>query len=157
MYSSQAKSQQGAHFSGPCGGYRSAHRANKRAKFEAWMQGKANKHHRFMKSATAPSVNIKEQDDQFEIQVFAPGDEKDAFEVSISENILTISGKANPEDQDQRWRRQEHAVQDFERKFELNEKIDPEGISAQYINGVLLVSMKKKPGHERVQQSIMVE
>ena len=158
MYNSQSSPQRGGSFSSSCGGHRAARRAAKRAKFEAWMQAKANRHGHFSTRSSAPAVNVKESDDHFEIQVFAPGFTKDAFDISLSDNRLTIAGKAPAADHSEgNWRRQEFVVQDFERKFELNDKIDPDEITAEYNHGILSLSLKMKPGEERIKHSIAVD
>lgn len=157
MYNSQSRSQPSGSFHSGCGGHRSARRAAKRAKFEAWMQAKANRKG-FGNRSSSPAVNVKEGDDRFEIQVFAPGFTKDAFEISLSANVLTVAGKAPEADQSaDNWSRQEFVVQDFERKFELNDKIDSDEITAAYNDGILSLILKIKPGEERTKHSISVD
>jgi len=55
------------------------------------------------------------------------------------------------------WKRKEFSLGGFQRKFELNDKINTDEISADYNNGVLVVTMKKKEGEERTRQSIAVK
>ena len=77
----------------------------------------------------------------------------------MTDNILTVSGNAKKEESNETnsWRRQEFTAQNFERKFELNDKINTDEIVADYNNGVLVVTMKKKEGEERIRQSISVK
>jgi HSP20 family molecular chaperone IbpA len=44
----------------------------------------------------------------------------------------------------------------FERKFELNDKIDKTAIAANYENGILIVSLPKLEGHEIERQAIEI-
>jgi HSP20 family protein len=42
-------------------------------------------------NATLPSVNIKESSEEFEVEVAAPGFEKNDFRIELNRNLLTIS------------------------------------------------------------------
>jgi len=158
MYNTQSNPRQcGTNHRG-YNAHRAAKFARKRAKFDAWMQAKAEGRQRFMNRLSAPAVNVKEEDDRYELHLFAAGFTKDAFDISLSDNILTISGstKDDEDNNTNNWRRQEFTARNFERKFELNDKINTDEIEADYNNGVLVVTMKKKEGEERVRQSISV-
>lgn len=158
MYNTQSNPRQCGANHGRYNAHRAAKFARKRAKFEAWMQAKAEGRQRFMNRMSAPAVNVKEEDDRYELHLFAAGFTKDAFEISLTDNILTISGKAKEVEDNNKnsWHRQEFTARNFERKFELNDKINTDEIAADYNNGVLVVTMKKKEGEERVRQSISV-
>lgn len=141
---------------GKCRGRRAAHHAAKRAKWEAWMQAKAGHH---QPSAHDPAVNVKEEDDRYLLQLFAAGFSKADFNIAITEDILIIAGQAKPVEDDIKkasWPRQEYRLQDFERKFQLNDKIDRAAIAAEYKNGVLLITLPKKEGEERKRHAIEV-
>ena len=49
-------------------------------------------------SSTTPAVNIIEQDTQFLIELAAPGNKKEDFEIEIEDGILSISSSSNKED-----------------------------------------------------------
>ena len=158
MYNTQSNPRQcGTNHRG-YNAHRAAKFARKRAKFEAWMQAKADCRQHFINRMSAPAVNVKEEDDRYELHLFAAGFTKDAFDISLTDNILAVAGNVK-EDNDNNaneWRRQEFTARNFERKFELNDKINTDEIVADYNNGVLVVTMKKKKGEERVRQSIEV-
>ena len=159
MYNTQSNPRQcGTNHRG-YNAHRAAKFARKRAKIEAWMQAKSEGRQHFMNKMSAPAVNVKEEDDRYELHLFAAGFTKDAFDISLTDNILTVSGNAKKEEGNEtnNWRRQEFTAQNFERKFELNDKINTDEIVADYNNGVLVVTMKKKEGEERVRQSISVK
>jgi len=158
MYNTQSNPRQCGTNNRGYNAHRAAKFARKRAKMEAWMQAKAEGRQRFMDRMSAPAVNVREEDDRYELHLFAAGFTKDAFDISLSDNILTISGttKDNEDNNKNSWRRQEFTTRNFERKFELNDKINTDEIAADYNNGVLVLTMKKKEGEERVRQSISV-
>ena len=100
-------------------------------------------------SNTLPAVNIAETDDDFEVEVAAPGMQKKDFNVTLDGNVLTISGtrqnsKSGTNDQD-RYTRREFNYQSFQRSFELSKDVvDETKIKARYENGLLLLTIPKK-------------
>ena len=48
---------------------------------------------------TEPSVNIKEDDKQFTIELAVPGLTKDSFNIDVDQNILTISTSTKNEEE----------------------------------------------------------
>lgn len=105
-----------------------------------------------------PPVNIQELDDKYELELIVPGRKKDDFKLSLTDNILTISAEQLKSDDDaQDWSRRDYKGKGFTRHFEINEKINPEKISAGYSEGVLKVTLLKKEGSETVKQEILVQ
>lgn len=96
--------------------------------------------------ATLPKVNIREDNDQFTIEVAAPGMRKSDFKVNVDNNVLVISSEKQEESKDEKnnYRRQEFSYSSFQRSFTLPEIVDSEKISARYDNGVLLLTVPKK-------------
>ncbi|GAA6765490.1 Hsp20/alpha crystallin family protein [Flavobacterium sp. CGRL1] len=98
-------------------------------------------------STTLPSVNIKETAEHYEVEVAAPGLEKDDFKVTLDGNLLTISSeKENKKTIEQEnFTRREFSYQSFQRSFELPKNVvDEENITARYVNGLLHLSIPKK-------------
>ena len=85
-----------------------------------------------------PAVNVVENDTDFEIQVAAPGMQKDQFDVSVENGVLTITGNVTEEEEqkEKKFTRKEFAAKSFTRSFTLPENIDDEGIAAKYQNGI---------------------
>ncbi|WP_312750636.1 Hsp20/alpha crystallin family protein [Epilithonimonas hominis] len=95
---------------------------------------------------TLPSVNIKELDNCFEVEVAAPGLEKEDFMITLEGNLLTISStkKNETEDRTGQYMRKEFSYQSFSRSFELaKDVVDEERIQAKYENGVLKLNIPK--------------
>ncbi|MBT2620120.1 Hsp20/alpha crystallin family protein [Chryseobacterium sp. ISL-6] len=98
-------------------------------------------------STTVPSVNIRENGDAYEVQVAAPGMEKNDFEVMLDGNLLTISSSKqnSSEMQDDSFTRREFSYLSFQRSFELpKDVVDQDNINAKYENGLLLLTIPKK-------------
>ncbi len=96
--------------------------------------------------STLPSVNIRDTENSFEIEVAAPGMTKKDFIVELNNNVLTISTEKenSKEDKNENYTRREFSYHSFLRSFSLPEnKVDGSEISAKYKNGILLVSLPK--------------
>ena len=105
-----------------------------------------------------PPVNVKELDDRYELYVYASGFSKEDFQVKLKDNTLVIAVDKPDNDivDSPNWRRKEFSPHGFKRHFELNEKIDKEAITAQYADGVLVVSLPKLAGFETSRQDIPI-
>lgn len=98
-------------------------------------------------STTVPSVNIVENADTYQVQVAAPGMEKNDFEIKLDGQLLTISSSKQDsnESQDGNYTRREFSYQSFQRSFELpKDVVDQENIQAKYENGLLMLTIPKK-------------
>ncbi|WP_276875299.1 Hsp20/alpha crystallin family protein [Chryseobacterium joostei] len=96
---------------------------------------------------TLPSVNIKEREEAFEVEVAAPGMQKEDFKITLDGNLLTISSskEEREEENDGNFTRKEFSYQSFQRSFELaKDVVDDENIEAKYENGVLRLTIPKK-------------
>ena len=100
------------------------------------------------RSFNTPAVNIKESETGFDVEVAAPGLNKNDFNVELKHNKLHVSAKQETEtateDTKERYYRKEFSYQNFSRSFTLPHTVDREGISANYENGVLTLSIPKK-------------
>jgi len=98
-------------------------------------------------NTTLPSVNVKENDDEFEIEVAAPGMKKDDFRINLNNGQLTISSekKNEQENKSNGYSRKEFSYESFQRSFTLPENmVDSDKISAKYADGILYVNIPKK-------------
>jgi HSP20 family protein len=93
-----------------------------------------------------PAVNVKENENAFQIEVAAPGLKKEDFKLSLHENRLTISAKQeeNKEEKTEKYSRQEFNYSSFQRTFTLPKNVDGEKIDASYTDGILHVGLPKK-------------
>ena len=94
----------------------------------------------------APSVDISETDDNFEVRAELPGVAKDDLHVSVKDNLLTLSGEKRQEnvgDDTQNYRRVERHYGSFQRRFTLPPEVATDDIKAEYSDGVLTLSIPK--------------
>jgi len=97
--------------------------------------------------ATMPSVNVKETDDEFQIEVAAPGMKKEDFSIDLDNNVLSISSehKEEEKDEDEGYTRKEFSYQSFCRTFNIPEGlVDQEKIDAKYNDGILNIRLPKQ-------------
>lgn len=94
-------------------------------------------------SLTIPSVNVKEEENGFEIQVAAPGIKKQDFKINLDRNVLSISSENKSEneevDKDGKFTRREFNYSSFSRSFTLPEQVETDKIEATYEDGILKV------------------
>lgn len=97
---------------------------------------------------TIPAVNIRENNENFFVEMAAPGMQKSDFKVQLHGNTLTISSeKGFPEETrvEERYTRKEFSYQSFTRLFTLpKDVVDAERIQAKYDNGLLQLIIPKK-------------
>ena len=95
---------------------------------------------------TLPKVNIREDENGYEVELAAPGFEKKDFNINVEENVLTISSekKEDQKEEDKNYSRREFSFQSFSRSFTLPDSADAEKIKAKYDNGILAISISKK-------------
>jgi HSP20 family protein len=103
-------------------------------------------------NTTVPAINIREREDQFEIEVAAPGMEKKDFNITLEGTILTISSVKQHMDEKKidNYTRKEFSYQSFQRSLELpKDTVDGEKIKANYENGLLRITIPKKEESKR--------
>ncbi|TBR08604.1 MAG: Hsp20/alpha crystallin family protein [Lysobacter sp.] len=98
-------------------------------------------------SQWAPRVDIREEAQRFVILADLPGIDPQEVEVLMDKGILSIRGERRSEvtGQTDRYSRIERRYGSFHRRFALPDSADPEGISAMGRNGVLEISIPKRP------------
>lgn len=103
-----------------------------------------------------PSVNIKEKDKAFEVELAVPGMDKKDFKIQLDNNILRISAEKSDEqkEENEKFTRREFSYNSFVRAFELPSSVNADAIDAQYQEGILRLSLPKK---EEAQQKAKKE
>ena len=100
----------------------------------------------FTRGAWAPSVDIFENKDEIVLEAELPGMNREDFELTIENNVLTLRGERRFEKKDEadNYHRVERAYGQFSRSFTLPQTVSPEGATADYKNGVLRVVLHKR-------------
>lgn len=98
-------------------------------------------------NSTLPAVNIRENTDEFRIDVAAPGMSKEDFKVNYDNGRLTISSemKNEAEKSEERYTRREFSYTSFQRTFTIPENVvNGEKINASYSDGILHITLPKR-------------
>lgn len=107
-----------------------------------------------------PAVNIQENDENFLVEVAAPGKVKEDFKIELENDVLTISSEERKENEITenagRFTRKEFSYSTFRRAFSLPESVESGKIAASYKNGVLEITLPKKE-EAKVQAKRMIE
>ena len=92
-----------------------------------------------------PAVNIKENEDAFELELSVPGFKKEDFNLKLDNDLLTISAKVEDktEETTEKFTRREFKSRSFSRTFTLSDDILVEDINAKYEDGILKVALPK--------------
>lgn len=99
------------------------------------------------KDSLMPAMNIKDRESDFEIEFAAPGFTKEDFEITVDDNVLTVSGekKSEKEEKEDDYTRKEFNYNSFKRSLSLPKNIDTDKeIKATYLDGILKLSINKK-------------
>ena len=98
-------------------------------------------------NSTLPAVNVSESDNEFQIEVAAPGMKKGDFKVNYDNGRLTISAESKDEKKEgsKKYTRREYSYQSFQRSFTLPEEaVITDKIHARYNDGVLQITVPKQ-------------
>ncbi len=103
------------------------------------------------------ATDIRETDKDFTIETELPGFDKSEISVNMKEGVLTVHA-AHQEDEssDEGYIRRERAQKTVERRFEVS-GVDAAGIQAQYVNGVLKLTLPKLPEVIPEQHQIQIQ
>lgn len=103
----------------------------------------------FVNTDWVPPVNVTETADSILVTAELPGVSPDDVEIRVEENVLTISGEKHEERVEGNAGRHMHISEriagSFRRSFTLPRKVDVEGITAEFGDGLLRVSAPKAP------------
>lgn len=99
----------------------------------------------FLKEMQVPAVNIKDNDDHFQIELAAPGHRKEDLKVSVKDGLLTISSERRKETEADRkgYTRREFSYSAFSRSFMLPDNTDGDSLKAKFADGVLRLTINK--------------
>lgn len=101
---------------------------------------------------SVPRVNIVETNDDFVVEMAAPGMKKDDFQVELDNDMLTISSEVSDNvesNNGKSFTRKEFSYRSFRRSFYLPNSIEAEKIEAKYKDGILKLVIPKKEEAKR--------
>src|ERR671932_879008 len=98
------------------------------------------------RGAWTPSVDIYENKDEIILEAELPGMNREDFELTIENNVLTLRGERRFEKRDDsdNYHRVERSYGTFTRSFTLPQTVSAEDAKAEYRNGVQRVTLPKR-------------
>ena len=93
----------------------------------------------------APSVDLTETDNAYEVRMDIPGMESKEFDVKVQGNLVTVSGerKEEQEEKGKTFHRVERRTGKFSRSFTLPCSVNQDEVVADYTQGVLALKLPK--------------
>src|SRR5216684_6102912 len=94
----------------------------------------------------SPSVDIYENKDHIVLEAELPGMNREDFELTVENNVITLRGERRFEKKDDadNYHRVERSYGSFSRSFTLPQVVSGDGAAAEYRNGVLRVTLPKR-------------
>lgn len=104
---------------------------------------------------SVPAVNIKNNENSFEIEVAAPGLKKEDFNIEVEDNVmkLSVNKSSENEEKEENFTRKEFSYFNFQRSFTLPKNVvDAEKVEANYKDGILSIVLPKQEQKEVVKK-----
>ena len=115
--------------------------------FDARMgEGRGNETSAAVTSDWVPLVDVQEEPDRYVIYSDVPGVDPKDVEITMENGVLTLRGNREQQNgQNGGYKRRERPVGAFYRRFVLPDTADAEAITAAGKNGVLQITIPKRP------------
>lgn len=98
-----------------------------------------------LRDAWIPAVDVQETDKSFVFKAELPGLGKDDIEITLEENLLTLSGERElaEKDEGETYHRIERSYGKFSRSFTLPSQVDNSKVEASFNDGLLTIEVLK--------------
>ena len=112
-------------------------------------------------SVTAPAINVKENKDEYDIELAAPGTTKEDFNVNLDNDgnlVIKMEHKDNKKDENKKehYLRREFSYSNYEQALTLPDDVETGKIEAKVENGVLHVTLPRTHKAEKETKRIEV-
>ncbi len=113
-------------------------------------------------SGTTPAINVTENEQNYEIEVAAPGMCKEDFNISLTKDgdiVIAMEKKSDnkEEEKDKKYLRREFSYGKYEQCLTLPDNADKENISASMNNGILDIKIPKLTEEEKEKETKFIE
>ncbi len=105
-----------------------------------------------------PAVNISESENNYHVELAAPGLKKEDFKLNLERNNLVVSVETAAQHQDNQkyYSKREYSYSSFVRSFTLPESADESQIDASYTDGILRIDIAKREEAKAVNRQIEI-
>ncbi|WP_317133195.1 Hsp20/alpha crystallin family protein [Mucilaginibacter limnophilus] len=106
-----------------------------------------------------PAVNISESENNYHVELAAPGLKKEDFKISLDRHILNVSVEKQSEEQaeEKNYSKREYSYSSFVRSFTLPESANAEHIEAAYTHGILKIDIAKREEAKHMRRQIEIK
>jgi HSP20 family protein len=121
--------------------------------FDAFLDGapglSGTRNIRAISSGEFPGINVASTPESVTVYLFAPGIDPKTLDLSIQQNVLSISGeRALQRREDGTDFRQERFSGPFRRVVALPDDVMSEKVEARYIDGIVQITIGRRPGEQ---------
>lgn len=110
---------------------------------------------------TVPSVNIKENKNDYQVDMAIPGMKKEDFNIDVEGNVMTIWCEKEEEATDDKdnggFSRREYNYSSFSRSFTIPQNANAEKVVAKYSDGMLRLTVPKRVDSDKNGRKIKVQ
>ena len=109
--------------------------------------------------ARVPAVNISESENNYHVELAAPGLKKEDFKLNLERNQLSISVETSAEQAENQksYSKREYSYSSFVRSFTLPDSADHGQIEASYTDGILRIDIAKREEAKAVRRQIEIK
>ena len=111
--------------------------------------------------SSMPAVNLSENENNYDVEVVAPGYKKEDFKLKVNDDILTISAESKNERAEgsdgREYSRREYTCSSFTRSFKLPDNAKDDAIAAKYHDGILEINIPKTEKDVKASKEINIE
>ena len=106
----------------------------------------------------SPSMDVVDTDGEIEVSVDLPGMNKDDVDVSVQNDVLTVTGEKKDErtEKEKGYTYYERSFGSFQRRLRFPENVDTENIRAEFDKGVLKLTAPKREVEQPERKKIEV-
>jgi len=96
-------------------------------------------------TADAPGLNVWATDNELQVKAELPGIDPNQVDVQVQGDELTLRGSLPQRElkEGEQWLRQEHVPFSFVRTLRLPFRVESDKVNAQYINGILTLTLPR--------------
>lgn len=92
-----------------------------------------------------PAADVYETETEFVVRMDMPGVSADCVDIQFEQGELVVHGCVKDRrPTESKFLRQEFQIGDFDRSFRVGDVVNPDGIDAQFANGVLTITLPKR-------------